>query len=214
MAYADVWVNGNYIFVTRGMSGICAYYFDPSTYTLTYLDGINATGSDRVGLDDVVGYSNYIFACGSRVTPDWNHLTAYSFDYGGSDTFTWITHYNVSSPVYIGSLDTDGTYIYTAGWYLTNGINVFSFDGSTFTLEDTINTGEPVFDIYEDSVSGLIYIANRNDGIKVYSFIGASLLLEYVRDDGQVPYVINGNDTMIFTDGDYASSPKLYAFTK
>jgi len=197
------------------MSGICAYYFDPSTYTLTYLDGINATGGDRVSLGEVCGYSNYVFACGSRTSPDWNHLTAYSFDYGGSDTFTWIDHYNVSAPVYIGYLDTDGVYIYTAGWYLTNGINVFSFDGSTFTLEDTINTGEAVFDIYEDSVSGLIYIANRNSGIKVYSFIGASLLLEYVRNDGQIVLSITGNDTMIFADAHgYNPSPDVWCFTK
>lgn len=217
IAYADVWVNGNYIFVTRGMAGICAYYFDytdDSTYTLTYLDGINATGGDRVGLADVVGYSNYIFASGSRSTPDWNHLKAYSFDYGGSDTFTWIDNYNISSPMYIASLDTDGAYIYTGGWFSTNGVNVFSFDGSTFTLEDTIGTPSPVFDIYEDNVSGLIYTAQRADGIIVYSFIGASLAVEYVRDDGQSPYKIDGNDTMIFTDGDWHTSPKLYAYTK
>jgi hypothetical protein len=214
--YAKVWVNGNYIFVTRGTSGLCAYYFDDVGYTLTYLDGINDTGDDRVSLQEVTGYSNYVFACGSRSSPDWNHLKAYSFDYGGSDTFTWINDYNVSSPMYIVSLDTDGTYIYTGGWYLTNGINVFSFDGATFTLEDTINTGEAVFDIYEDNVSGLIYIANRNSGIKVYSFIGASLLLEYVRDDGQTPLKITGNDTMIFSDGisGVGAPSELWCFTK
>ena len=185
----DIWSDGDYFYVAAQGTGIHAYNFDGSSFTLidTYDTGNLAW--------DIWGDGEYIYLA--------DHDDGiYAFTFNGT-SFALVAQEDTA--VSANSIWSDGDYFYVAD--LGGGVLAFDFNGSEFTLLDTYSTPETVFTVIGDSVH--IYATDGLNGIYVLTFDGASFtLVENIDTPG---YAITP-----FNDGSYiylADSNSLIAYS-
>ncbi|PJF20919.1 MAG: hypothetical protein CUN56_13740, partial [Phototrophicales bacterium] len=173
----DVWGDGTYIYVADGASGIHAFTFNGSTFTLAGTENITTTIARSVW-----GDGTYIY-----VADETNGVHAFTFD---GTSFTLAGTYNT-----VGSARDvwgDGTYIYVAD--MGSGSHAFTFDGSTFTLKDTETTSASARRVWGDGTH--IYITGYGSGVHAFTFNGTSFT-------SQNTYDTTGNAVGIWGDGAY-----------
>jgi len=89
----------------------------------------------------------------------------------------------------------DATYVYMACY--TNGLKVYTFDGTTFTLVDSQDDGNAYTGVWSDGT--YIYTACGSGGLRVYELVGGSLSLLDANRIGDCWNVHSNNGTYIYT---------------
>ena len=230
--YRDVWSDGTYVYTACDDSGVRAYSFDGSDFTLldtidngrnymyiwgdgTYIytgcegDGIRAysfDGSDFTLEDTQDDGGDYqgIWGDGTYIYVGCHGdgIRAYSFN--GSD-FTLLDTLDDGGAYY--GVWGDGNYIYTACF--ADGIRAYSFDGTDLTLLDTLNNGGYYYGVWGDGT--YIYVACSSNGIRAYSFDGSDLTYLDSKDNGGNYYGVWGDGAHIYTACD-TSGIRAYSY--
>ena len=192
---SDAISDGKYIYATDWSAAgtLHAFSFDGSSLSLidTYDTG---TESGKLWHD-----GQYIY-----VTNWTDGIRAFSFD---GAILTEEAHY-VDGTSSAGDVWGDGTYIYLDEPNIGNpGLNVFSFNGSSFTLLDTYNTSDSQ-GVWGDGT--YLYVADRGAGIRAFSFDGSSLsLIDTYNTTGEARHIIGDRDYIYVAD----SASGVHAFT-
>lgn len=169
--------DATYIYVTNGSTGVEAYTFNGTTFTLkaTYTAGATVTG--------IYSDGTYLYVSSST------NIVALTFN---GTTFTTKGTYAASA---LGSTDmvrgSSASYLYfKAGTY----IGALTFNGTTFTLKGSINvTGANIWSVGTDGT--YIYATPQYDHTYVYTFNGTTFSL--VTSDG----VTSGAYEYVFSGG-------------
>ena len=175
---SSIWGDGTYIYVAAYTEGIYALTFDGTTFTQA--GHLNPAYQPEY----VWGDGTYIYTTSTSSY----ELNAYTFD--GSN-FTLQGTYTERG----GQVWGDGQYLYFGHEY--DGLDVLTFDGSTFTLIDRLDAGSDYFDaVWGDGE--YIYVGLGGDGIYVFEFDGTSLsLLDSINTPGYAAD-ITGDGTYIY----------------
>ncbi len=225
-SYFSVYKDDNYVYVASYYTGLQLYGFDGNKFT--YLDNHYSGGSENFYFD-VTGDEEFVYvACygdGLRAYSVYenNLVLRDTIDNGGyyygvthDDNYIYTACYENGIKAYtfngkdelslVSSIDdggryldiyTDGTYIYSSG---NDGLRVFSFNGTEFSLIDYIKqpTGESdwYWDVTSDGKN--VYIAGDYSGVKVYSFDGNTLTYVTEKNDGKRYLSVDCSGSFVF----------------
>jgi hypothetical protein len=181
----DVWGDGTYIYVADQATGVKAFTFDGSSFTL---QGTYDTTGSAYG---VWGDGTYIY-----VADYTSGITAFTFD---GSSFTLQGTYDTTGNAV--SVWGDGTYIYVADQ--ASGIAAFTFDGSSFTLQGTYDTTGSADDVWGDG--NYIYLADQTGGLRAFSFNGSTFTLKATYATISNIYKVSGDGTYIYAGQPYVS---------
>jgi hypothetical protein len=192
-SYADIWGDGNYIYVAGELEGLRSFSVDHGSGVLTHVD----TDDQGNSYNGVWGDGNFIYVANSHLG-----LRSYSVDENGILT---PIHLIDQGDNYQGVWG-DGTFIYCA--CDNQGLRSYSVDGAGFlTFKDVDDQGSIYKDVWGDG--NFIYVASTGIGILSYSVDGAGNLnhistqkqgggsnYQGVWGDGNFIYVANQNEGM------------------
>jgi hypothetical protein len=204
----DTFTNGNsvYIAVACQIEGLRMYnftYINSTSYTLTLCDTINAS------LENTMPYINStgtVF-CGAGN----DGINAYSFDYGGTDNFTWLGGRNDGTSITGGVIDVTSDRGYIIASCEDLGLRVYTFNGATFTLITTKDDSTADYlSIFVDK-NNYIYTTCGNsasspgykDEVLVYTFFASTLNLKYrmtLATTSSTQTYITGDNNYIYLD--------------
>lgn len=156
--YWDIHTDGTYLYVATLGGGMGAINFDGSSFAV--LDTDSPGGNSWVS--QVTGDGTYIYAMTN------GQLHAYTFD---GTTLTYVA----SSASSLGSGDENGL-IYADGTlfasFETTGVVALTFNGTSFTVQDTWATSGESDKLYHDGT--YVYVADGSAGVKVASYAAGS----------------------------------------
>lgn len=198
--------NSVYIAVACYTEGLRMYNFsyrDDLHYNITLCDTINASKQFQTTCFNTTGG---IFAGAGQ-----DGIFAYSFDYGATNTFTWLGNRNDGTPTTGGILDvaSNGQYIYACCRDL--GLRVYTFNGTAFSLIDTtVDSTAEYLSIFIDK-NDYIYTTCGNsvtppgykDEVLVYTFFASTLNLKYritLATTSSTQSFITGDNNYIYLD--------------
>jgi hypothetical protein len=196
--YEGIFKSGSYLYAACGTSGLRAYTFNGTSFTLIDTDVFGGTSYKDVWSD-----GTYIYCtCSGGST---GGLRVYSFN---GSVLTYRTTYSGVSLTF-RKVYGDGTYIYA-----TDSIQLYAFSYNGTTLSQIgfwADTGSETGDLW--CGNGYIYLTKGS--INVFSFNGSSFTLNSTKTiSGQAFFVIwgvvNGSSNNIYTStqGEY-----LHLFT-
>jgi hypothetical protein len=162
----DLWIQGIYILLANFTGGLWQYTFNGTVYALVDSDD---QGGNYMG---VWSDGTYIYVVGNT------GLMAYS---GLGGTLTHIVTQAFTSGT--------GEAVYGYGSIIhtatdTGGLEAFSFNGSAFTSEDTIDDGGTYEDVDVSADGTFVYAACGVDGFRAYGWDGSDYTLLDTIDAG------------------------------
>lgn len=162
-----IWANGGYIFVANWQDGLRAYSYAGGA-TITNVAHMDVGGSAY----GVHGYGDYIFVA------NWDGIEAFFWD-GTNEAFTHLSSYDPGTGGDARDIWTDGVRPYFAD--NEDGIRAASWSGEQLAeLAHLDNTPDFAYGIDGDAAANRIYLACRQDGLRAYSFGGATANLETI----------------------------------
>jgi 6-phosphogluconolactonase (cycloisomerase 2 family) len=217
--YKDVWGDGTYVFTACYSSGVRAYSFDGTDFTLLDTDtpsgltyGVYSDGTYVYGARYSNGIDAYTFDGNTLVLKDTHHGGSGTYyDIWGDGTYVYAAVQGIG--IYAYTFDGtdltnvghsthgtngvwgDGTYIYSA--CQSSGIRAYTFNGTDFTLLDTLDNGGVYYDVWGDGT--YIYAACYLNGVRAYSFDGADFTHLDSVDDGGHYYDVWADGTYVYT---------------
>ncbi len=188
---SHVWGDEDYIYVAGGASGILAYTFDGSNFTLS---GTEDTPGAALGIwsDD-----DYIY-----VADNDSGIRAYTFD---GSSFTEIDSFD--TPHEATNVWGDGTYIYVSDG--DSGVRAYTFDGTSFAEVGSFDTTAYANGVWSDGTH--IYVADTTSGVHAYTFDGTDFTQIDVFDTPGSARGVWGDDNYIYV-ADAASGIRAYTF--
>lgn len=210
-----VWGDGVSIYVSDAGDGVHALTFDGTDFTLQYT--YDTTGSAYGAWGD--GTYIYVadqgsgihafsgFECTAAVgflDPDPFDPEAGNCTLSASGPFVEAGDYDTPNRAY--SVWSDGVYTYVADQ--SGGVRAFTFDGSTFTLEDSNASAHQSNDVWSDGT--YIYEANDAGGIRALTFDGSTLSVAGTQATTDRAEGIWGDGTYIYVAD---KSAGVHAFT-
>lgn len=153
--------------------------------------------TDRSDKDmSVVRAGNYIFT----TDPGAGIVRAYTTT---GTTWTQVGSLSVSQA---DTITADGTYIYVTR--LNDGLDAYTFDGTTFTLKGHYASSDDSQTVYSDGT--YLYLAARSQGLVALTFNGSSFTVKGTYSNGNWATAVAGDGTYIYL-GMYTDD--LYALT-
>jgi len=198
-ALNNIWGDGTYIYITEGTSGIQAYTFNGTAFTLkgTYNTTMNA--------DWIWGDGTYIY-----VADDTHGLKAFTFN---GTTFTLKATATPSS-INAKSVMGDGTYIYVAD-YGNNVARAYTFNGTTLTYKaaTTSQGSGNVEGVWPNGTYIYVVTTNGPYDVQAFTFDGTSFTLKKslkmaIRPGSRI-WEANGN---FYLTAATESSTEVYSF--
>jgi hypothetical protein len=188
----SIWGDGTYVYFAEGTTGIEAWTFNGTTWTL------NGSYSTTMSSNWVWGDGTYIY-----VGDGTNGVKAFTFN---GSAFTLRGTYTTSG-ITANAVWGDGTYIYVADSG-KNKLRALSFNGTTFTLSGSISTTPQSLMGDGTYIYAVIYSGGPGTKLFAYTFNGTTFT-----QAGSID--LEGGPGAIFVKNGYiyVASPVIKAFT-
>ena len=162
--------------------------------------------------EDVGGYAVNCCFYGSYIHVANQSDGVRAFTYSGG-VLNSVGNYNPSSNVYNGIwVDSSGN-IFAARWSASTGvIDVLTFDGANYHLQDSVSFACGSSDIRLMGDGTYVYVASGSSGVRAFQYIGGSISQVGVRDDGGFYRYIWVSNGFIFVARD-SSGFSAYTFS-